>query len=69
MHPRGATHLDDDKRIDVTERLPATTKTMDVIPDAVWTWMYHGHADHHIEAGTTARFTVRPVSAVAPVGS
>jgi len=59
-HWHGATLLHNGNRIDVTELLPATTKTMDMRPDDVGTWMYHCHVNDHIEAGMMALYTVLP---------
>ena len=38
---------------DVIELLPASMKTVDMIPDNLGIWMYHCHVNDHIDAGMT----------------
>lgn len=57
-HWHGATLLHNGNRLDVTEILPAATKTLDMRPDVKGTWMYHCHVDDHISAGMMTTFTV-----------
>ncbi len=59
-HWHGATLLHNGNRLDVTEVLPAATKTLDMRPDAAGTWMYHCHVNDHLEAGMMGKFTVLP---------
>ncbi len=58
-HWHGATLLHNGNRLDVTEVLPAATKTLDMRPDVKGTWMYHCHVNDHISAGMMTTFTVR----------
>ena len=57
-HWHGATLLHNGNRLDVTEVLPAATKTLDMRPDVKGTWMYHCHVNDHITAGMMTMFTV-----------
>lgn len=57
-HWHGATLLHNGNRLDVTEVLPAATKTLDMRPDVAGTWMYHCHVNDHITAGMMTTFTV-----------
>lgn len=57
-HWHGATLLHNGNRLDVTEVLPAATKTLDMRPDVKGTWMYHCHVNDHITAGMMTTFTV-----------
>jgi FtsP/CotA-like multicopper oxidase with cupredoxin domain len=52
--------LHNGNRIDVTEVLPAATKTLDMQPDNPGTWMFHCHVNDHLEAGMMAKFTAIP---------
>mgnify|MGYP000094291271 CR=1 FL=1 len=58
-HWHGATLLHNGNRLDVTEVLPAATKTLDMIPDVDGTWMYHCHVNDHISAGMMSTFTIK----------
>ena len=57
-HWHGATLLHNGNRLDVTEVLPAATKTLDMQPDVKGVWMYHCHVNDHISAGMTTTYTV-----------
>ena len=57
-HWHGATLLHNGNRLDVTEVLPAATKTLDMQPDVKGEWMYHCHVNDHISAGMSTTFTV-----------
>jgi manganese oxidase len=59
-HWHGATLLENGRRLDTTEVFPASSKTLDMIPDAPGIWMFHCHVNDHIAAGMQALFTVRP---------
>lgn len=59
-HWHGVTLMHNGNRIDVTEVLPASTKTLDLRPDNPGTWMYHCHVNDHLEAGMMAKFTALP---------
>ncbi len=58
-HWHGATLLHNGNRLDVTEILPAATKTLDMVPDVDGIWMYHCHVNDHISAGMMSTFTVK----------
>ena len=58
-HWHGATLLHNGNRLDVTEVLPAATKTLDMQPDVKGIWMYHCHVNDHINAGMMANFIVQ----------
>lgn len=45
---------------DVVELLPASMKTVSMVPDNPGTWLYHCHVNDHINAGMMALFTVTP---------
>ena len=45
-------------RGDVYDLLPETFATVEMIPDAVGTWMVHCHVNVHITGGMQALFTV-----------
>ena len=57
-HWHGATLLHNGNRVDVTEVLPAATKTLDMRPDVSGSWMYHCHVNDHITAGMMTSFKV-----------
>ena len=58
-HWHGATLLHNGNRLDVTEILPAATKTLDMRPDVEGIWMYHCHVNDHIDAGMMTTFAVQ----------
>lgn len=58
-HWHGATLLHNGNRLDVTEVLPAATKTLDMQPDVKGKWMYHCHVNDHIKAGMMTNFIVQ----------
>ena len=57
-HWHGATLLHNGNRLDVTEVLPAATKTLNMHPDVIGTWMFHCHVNDHISAGMMTTYTV-----------
>ena len=59
-HWHGNTLLDDGRRVDVLNLLPATHATVDMRPDNPGVWMYHCHVNDHIEAGMMASYKVEP---------
>lgn len=59
-HWHGNTLLDDGRRVDVLNLLPASHATVDMRPDNPGVWMYHCHVNDHIEAGMMASYTVEP---------
>lgn len=58
-HWHGNTLIEDGRRIDVTELLPATQKVQDMIPDEPGTWLFHCHVNEHIVDGMQTRYTVQ----------
>lgn len=59
-HWHGNTLLEDGKRVDVVDILPASMTTADMIPDAEGTWLFHCHVNDHIDAGMVATYNVTP---------
>jgi FtsP/CotA-like multicopper oxidase with cupredoxin domain len=57
-HWHGNVVIQDNKRTDVVALMPAQMVTVDMVPDAVGTWMYHCHVDDHMEAGMHTHYTV-----------
>lgn len=57
-HWHGTTLLHNGNRLDVTEVLPAATKTLNMRPDVAGAWMYHCHVNDHISAGMMTTYTV-----------
>jgi hypothetical protein len=58
-HWHGNTLLWNGMRVDVSELLPASMKTLDMVPDNPGTWLYHCHVNDHLDAGMIALFTVK----------
>ena len=59
-HWHGQTLLLNGNRTDIVELLPASMKTLDMVPDNPGTWLFHCHVNDHIDAGMLALFTVTP---------
>jgi len=59
-HTHGQTFLLNGNRTDITELLPASMKTVDMVPDNPGTWLFHCHVNDHITAGMLALFRVAP---------
>ncbi len=59
-HWHGVTALHHGIRLDVSEILPAATKTFDLDTDNPGTWMFHCHVNDHIIAGMMTKFTIQP---------
>ncbi|MCC6312377.1 MAG: multicopper oxidase domain-containing protein [Thermomicrobiales bacterium] len=57
-HWHGATLLWMGMRTDMTELLPMSMKTLDMVPDSPGVWLYHCHVNDHITAGMQALFTI-----------
>jgi len=57
-HWHGTTLLHNGNRLDVTEVMPAATKTLDMQPDVSGKWMFHCHVNDHISAGMMTSFSV-----------
>jgi len=60
VHWHGATLLSDGHRVDSIDLIPASMKTLDMVPDDVGQWMLHCHTNHHVVAGMTALHRVYP---------
>jgi FtsP/CotA-like multicopper oxidase with cupredoxin domain len=48
VHWHGQTLLYDGHRVDTMELLPASMKTIDMVPDSPGTWLVHCHTNHHM---------------------
>ena len=59
-HWHGMTGLSSGMRMDMTELLPGSMKTIDFVPDNVGVWLYHCHVGPHLLGGMVARFRVTP---------
>ena len=60
-HWHGETVLENGRRTDVVELLPASMKTVDMQADNIASeWMFHCHVTDHITAGMTALWRVNP---------
>lgn len=59
-HWHGATLLENGRRVDTAEVFPATSRTLDMIPDVPGVWMMHCHVNDHMVAGMQALFKVNP---------
>ena len=57
-HWHGVTLLHNGNRVDVTEILPAASKTLDLRADNPGIWMYHCHVNDHLLAGMMTKFTI-----------
>ena len=53
------------KRQDEMEVIPGIAQTLDMVPDAIGTWIAHCHINHHIHAGMLTRYTVIPSKSAA----
>lgn len=59
-HWHGNTVLQDGRRTDVVELLPASMKVVDMQADDPGVWLYHCHVNDHVRAGMAARYEVTP---------
>ncbi|MCP9917366.1 multicopper oxidase domain-containing protein [Cyanobium sp. ATX 6F1] len=59
-HWHGSTLLENGRRIDTTDIFPATSRTLDMVPDVPGVWMMHCHVNDHMVAGMQALFRVDP---------
>lgn len=59
-HWHGQTVLEQGRRTDVVELLPASMKTADMVATTPGSWMFHCHVADHSIAGMTARWRVLP---------
>jgi FtsP/CotA-like multicopper oxidase with cupredoxin domain len=62
-HWHGNTVLDRGHRTDVIELLPASMRTVDMLPDNPGSWMFHCHVNDHIAAGMGTLYEVLPSAA------
>ena len=58
VHWHGQTVLDHGRRTDVVEVLPASMKTVDMVPRAEGDWLLHCHVNDHMMAGMSTRWHV-----------
>ncbi len=47
-------------RTDMTQLLPGMMTVMDMVPDAVGTWLFHCHVNDHLRSGMQALYLVLP---------
>jgi len=59
-HWHGETVTDEGRHTDVTELLPGSMKTVDMLADNPGAWMFHCHVEDHMEAGMVAVYTIYP---------
>lgn len=59
-HWHGKTVLNNGRRTDVVELLPASMVSVDMITDNPGNWLYHCHVTDHITAGMSTRYSVTP---------
>jgi len=59
-HWHGNTLVWNGNRTDIVELLPASMKTLDMVPDNPGIWLFHCHVNDHIDAGMLALFRVAP---------
>merc|ERR1711970_929618 len=60
-HWHGNTLINEMKqRSDVEMLMPASMKTLDMVPENPGTWLYHCHVNDHISAGMSTTYTVLP---------
>jgi hypothetical protein len=52
---------------DVTQLLPATTETLDMVADNVGSWMFQCHVADHMDEGMMTYYTVLPKERACPV--
>ncbi|HKP59216.1 MAG TPA: multicopper oxidase domain-containing protein [Polyangiales bacterium] len=65
-HWHGNTVLSQGHRTDVVELLPASMRTVDMVPDNPGIWMLHCHVNDHIAAGMGTLYEVVPSSGKPP---
>jgi FtsP/CotA-like multicopper oxidase with cupredoxin domain len=59
-HWHGNVVMNGGQRTDVIALSPAQMVTVDMVPDAPGTWLYHCHVSEHMEGGMMARYQVLP---------
>jgi manganese oxidase len=68
-HWHGVTLLHNGNRVDVTELMPASHKTLDLLADNAGNWLYHCHVNDHMDGGMSALFTITPAPAISEMVS
>jgi manganese oxidase len=58
-HWHGNTVLEEGRRVDVVNLLPASMTVADMVPDDPGTWLLHCHVNDHLTAGMQTRYEVR----------
>lgn len=58
VHWHGQTVLDSGRRTDVVELLPASMKSVDMVPRSPGSWLLHCHVSDHMIAGMSTRWHV-----------
>jgi hypothetical protein len=59
-HWHGFRVIEEGRRTDVVELLPASMKVVDMTADNPGQWLFHCHVAHHMMEGMFARFVVHP---------
>ncbi|MXS85884.1 copper oxidase [Nitrosomonas sp. HPC101] len=59
VHWHGQTVLDHDRRTDVIELMPASMKSVDMVPRSPGNWLFHCHVNDHMMAGMSTRWLVK----------
>ena len=60
-HWHGQTVLENGRRTDVVELMPASMKVADMVADSPGIWLYHCHVNDHITAGMLSLYAVGPL--------
>lgn len=61
VHWHGQTVLNQGRRTDVVEILPASMISVDMVPRSAGDWLFHCHVDDHMIAGMATRWQVKHV--------
>lgn len=59
VHWHGQTVLDQGRRTDVVEIMPASMRSVDMIPRSAGNWLFHCHVSDHMMAGMATRWLVK----------
>lgn len=59
VHWHGQTVLDHGRRTDVIEIMPASMRSVDMIPRSPGNWLFHCHVNDHMMAGMSTRWLVK----------
>lgn len=65
-HWHGLRVVEQGRRTDVVELLPASMKVADMVADNPGSWLFHCHVAEHMQEGMFARVTVHPKGAGGP---